>query len=123
VSFGLATLGPMARHLGMLALRMGDLKRAEQHLERAIAAAERMSSPTFVALACLAYVRVLLLGNESGARERATQILARAFDLAREFGMHAAEHECRRIAERGALSLAHPRVGQAAIAIGPQRSE
>jgi eukaryotic-like serine/threonine-protein kinase len=119
VSFGLATLGPMARHLGMLALRMGELKRAEQHLERAIVAAERMSSPTFVALACIAYVRLLLIGNESGARERATQTLVRAFELAREFGMHAAEHECRRIADRNALSLARARVGQAAIALAP----
>jgi DNA-binding winged helix-turn-helix (wHTH) protein/tetratricopeptide (TPR) repeat protein len=113
VSFGLATLGPIARHLGMLALRMGELERAEQHLERAIVAAERMPSPTFVALGSVAYVRLLLLGNESGARERATQTLVRAFELARECGMHALEHECRRIAERSALSLARARIGQA----------
>jgi len=106
VSVGIATYGPMARHLGMLAMRMGKLKCAERHLERAIVAAERMSSPTFVSLGCITYARLLLLGNDPRARERATQAVVRAFDLAREFGMHALTQECRRIAERGALSLA-----------------
>jgi eukaryotic-like serine/threonine-protein kinase len=112
VSVGIATYGPMARHLGMLAMRMKELKLAEQHLELGIAAAERMSSPTFVALGCTTHARLLLFANEPGARERATRAAFRAFDLAREFGFHALERECRRIAERGALSLAHERFAQ-----------
>jgi len=105
VSVGIATYGPMARHLGLLAMRMGEFKRAAEHLEGAIAAAERMSSPTFVCLACVVYAHLLLLGNEPAARERATLAVLRACDLAQEFGMHALTRECRRIAERGALSL------------------
>ncbi|HMJ16008.1 MAG TPA: AAA family ATPase [Polyangiaceae bacterium] len=105
VSVGVATYGPMARHLGMLAMRMGELACAEQHLERALLAAEHMSSPTFESLACIAYARLLLLRNDSAARERATGAVVRAFDLAQACGMHALARDCRKIAERGALPL------------------
>jgi DNA-binding winged helix-turn-helix (wHTH) protein/tetratricopeptide (TPR) repeat protein len=106
VSVGIATYGPMGRHLGLLAMRMGELERAKRHLEGAIVAAERMASPTFVSLSCVVYARVLLLQNEPSAREHATRALVRAFDLARGAGMHGLTHECRRLAERGGLGLA-----------------
>ena len=106
VSFGIATYGPMARHLGMLALRMGQPELAQLHLERAIGAAERMASPPFESLSRLALSRALLQQHGSAARGRATRALVRAHDLANQFGLHALAHECRRVAERTGLSLA-----------------
>ena len=119
VSYGIATNGPMARHLGMLAMPMGDLKRAQKHLEHAILFAECMSSPSYVSLGCIAYGRLLLLGNESGAREHATLATVRALDLALAFGLRALEQECRRIAERAALHMPHARFAQAPAAFAP----
>src|SRR6185312_4523472 len=60
VSFGAATYGPTSLHLARLATRMGDLERAEEHARRGLAAAERMPSPTYVAVGCLAYAGALV---------------------------------------------------------------
>lgn len=105
VSIGIATHGPMARHLGLLAMRMGDLERAETHLARAIAASAAMPSPPFLALACMASARVALWDGRSAARERAAALLGRALVAARQAGLWAIARSCRALADSVALRL------------------
>jgi len=71
-----------------------------------------------VGLASVAYVRVLLIANEPGARERATQLLVRALDIAHTHGMRALAQECRKLAERGSLTLPDAPRQQAASGFG-----
>ena len=60
VSLALGTTGPLVRHLGKLARMSGDFELAECHYQQALSMAERMPSPTFVALACLGYADLLV---------------------------------------------------------------
>ncbi len=53
ISVGLSTHGPIARQLGVLATRMGDLESAERHFQAAIDASEAIRSPLFVSASCL----------------------------------------------------------------------
>jgi DNA-binding winged helix-turn-helix (wHTH) protein len=82
VAFGQATHGPLARHLGLLALQMGDIPRATDHLQKAIARAERMQSPAFTSLSCAAYADALIATNTKGSLAEARELLARASHLA-----------------------------------------
>jgi tetratricopeptide (TPR) repeat protein len=82
VSFGVSTHGPITRHLGLLARRFGDLALAARHFEHAIAACERMPSPTFLSLSCLAYARCLLKSDRPRARAQAAELLLRASEVA-----------------------------------------
>jgi len=81
ISIGQTTHGPMTRHLGLLAMRMGDMKGAVAYFRRAIEHAERMRSPTFVSLCCAPYASALLA---AGAHAEAREACARAVRLARE---------------------------------------
>jgi hypothetical protein len=86
VSFGVSTHGPITRHLGLLAWRFGDLALAARHFEHAIAACERMPSPTFLSLSCFAYARSLLKADSVRARKLAAELLVRACEVAE--GVH-----------------------------------
>jgi hypothetical protein len=99
----------MARHLGMLATRMGDLKLAEQHLRCAIAAAEAMPSPVFVSLSSMYCARVVLWDGRSGARERAGELFSTAIATAKASELWAIARHCRQIAEGMSLRLPAPR--------------
>jgi tetratricopeptide (TPR) repeat protein len=105
ISTGTNTHGPLARHLGRLAVVMGDAARAEQHFQRAIEASERCASPTFLSLSCLAYAHALLLGGRPGARERAGALTARAFQLGTEHGLAIVQSRARSLAQRAKLPL------------------
>ena len=102
---GVATNGPMARHLGMLAIRMEDFKRAEYHLKRAISAAQRMPSPLFVSLSSATYARALLLDGGRESRERAAMLVADALEVAKASGLWAVVRLCRTLAERAKLRV------------------
>jgi hypothetical protein len=93
----------------MLATRMGDLKLAEQHLRRAIAAAEAMPSPVFVTLSSMYCARVVLWDGRSGARERAGELLSNAIATAKASELWALARHCRQIAEAMSLRLPPPR--------------
>ncbi len=69
VSVGIGTHGPVARHLGVLAARMGDLASAERHFQAAIDASEAIRSPLFVSTSCLSYARALRRARRPGVRE------------------------------------------------------
>jgi DNA-binding winged helix-turn-helix (wHTH) protein len=105
VSFGVSTHGPMARHLGVLALRMGDAKLAERHLQHAIRAAEVMPSPPFESVCCIALAQLLLTERRREARERAAALLGRALATAKASGLWALVRACRAVARGAGLSL------------------
>lgn len=98
ISMGINTHGPLARHLGRLAMRMNDAARAESHLKRAIEEAERCESPTFVSLGCLSYAQMLVAADWHGARSHAAALTRRAFEIG-------TRHRLQIIVER-ALALA-----------------
>jgi len=101
VSFGIASYGPMARHLGQLAHLMGERERSEQHFALALASAERMQSPPILALCCAAYARSLLDDGRAGTRAR--ELLDRGLALALGSQLHGIAILCRRIGDRAGL--------------------
>jgi DNA-binding winged helix-turn-helix (wHTH) protein len=78
ISVGFGTHGPVARQLGVLAARMGELASAGRHFEAAIDASEAIRSPLFVSVSCLSYARALQRSEQSGARELRSALLQRA---------------------------------------------
>ncbi|MEY4508247.1 MAG: hypothetical protein RLZZ450_369 [Pseudomonadota bacterium] len=95
VSFGSATYGPISLPLAWLATRMRELEAAQRHAQHAIAAAERMPSPTFAAMGCLSYAFALIKADTGGAREQASALLARAQSLADASGLWTIAEQCR----------------------------
>jgi DNA-binding winged helix-turn-helix (wHTH) protein/tetratricopeptide (TPR) repeat protein len=105
VSFGVATHGPIARHLGRLALKIGREQAAERHLQRALEAAEAMPSTTYTSIACLSYANALLTTGRKTRRGRA--LLQRAHALASRAGLRGIEQLGRAIADRTNVRLEH----------------
>ena len=105
VASGIATHGPITRHLGLLAARIGDIALALSHLRDSIEAAERMRSPTFTALCSVAYGRMLLFEESPAAREQAAIVLSKAMKLSRRIGMWGVVGRCEAIVERAGLEL------------------
>ncbi len=103
VSFGVATHGPIARHLGRLALKIGREHASEQHLERALEAAEAMPSTTYTCIACLSYANMLLTTGRKPKRGRA--LLQRALTLARSAGLRGIEQLGLAVAKRANVPL------------------
>jgi DNA-binding winged helix-turn-helix (wHTH) protein len=105
VHLGIATHGPVSRHLGVLAARMGDLDLALEHLSDAVARAERMGSPSFSALCSFTQARVLLAKGGCSAHRRAALLLRSTAFLSTRIGMSNVAAHCRAIAERFAIDL------------------
>jgi tetratricopeptide (TPR) repeat protein len=78
ISVGFGTHGPVARQLGVLAARMGELASASRHFEAAIDASEAIHSPLFVSVSCLSYARALQRSEQPGARQLRRALLQRA---------------------------------------------
>jgi DNA-binding winged helix-turn-helix (wHTH) protein/tetratricopeptide (TPR) repeat protein len=94
ISFGVGTHGPFERHLGHLAIRIGDAAAAEGHLRRALAAAEAMRSPIFISITLLLQAQLLMKGGRPRATERASMCIARAAEIARETGLWGIATHC-----------------------------
>lgn len=94
VAYGQATHGPMARHLGVLALCMGDARRAVAHLDGALAHAERMQSPPFVAVALATRASALIETDLAGARDEALANLAGAREIAEALDLEGVRKLC-----------------------------
>ncbi|HEY6559655.1 MAG TPA: winged helix-turn-helix domain-containing protein [Polyangiaceae bacterium] len=105
ISIGISTHGPLARHLGRLALRLHDARAAEAHFTRAVAAADAMPSPVFSSASCFGYAQVLVAAGGAESRERASELVTRAFDLAQTTGLRSLALHCRALAERAQLTL------------------
>jgi tetratricopeptide (TPR) repeat protein len=108
ISNGINTHGPLARHLGRLAMRLHDGRSAEEHFRRAIAAAEAMPSPIFSSVSYLHYSHLLIVSGGAEPRERAGHLLERAFEVAHTTGLRALASRCRALAERAKLTLRMP---------------
>jgi predicted ATPase/DNA-binding winged helix-turn-helix (wHTH) protein len=98
VSFGGSTYGPIRLQLAQLAVQLRDLTAAEAHSQAALAEAERMRSPTFIALALVTYVFVLLHRADAPARAQGRVLLERALEIVRETGMHGLTGVCQALA-------------------------
>jgi eukaryotic-like serine/threonine-protein kinase len=105
ISMGTNTHGPLARHLGRLAMRMNNAAAAEWHLKRAIEEAERCESPTFTSLGCLAYAQLSVAADRPAARAKAAALTSRALQLGMDFGLHAIVDRARNLAQRNNLAL------------------
>jgi tetratricopeptide (TPR) repeat protein len=103
VAMAVNTHGPLARHLGRLALRMNDVASASLHFERAIEASEEAASPVFTSLSCLGYAEVLVASDRPGALEQAGLLTARSFQLAHEHGMWNVVERAKALASRCAF--------------------
>ncbi len=86
-------------YLGGLAATLGEHDRAERHFERAIATAERIPAPLWLARTLLWYGQEL---NAAGDATRARELLRRAAAVAREHGAARVEREASALAAAGA---------------------
>ena len=118
VSYGVATHGPIARHVGRLAMKMGDEQTAERHLKRALAAAEAMPSVTYTGIACLSYSVMLFMAGRPDARPRAISLLRRAFALVRRAGLRGIMQLCRDVGQRVNVAVEAHSDGTAIVANG-----
>jgi DNA-binding CsgD family transcriptional regulator len=82
-----ACYGAADRYLGMLAATAGEVGRAQQHFERALALNRRMRATTWIAHTAYHYARLLLA--EPTERERAEALLDEAAALAEAAGLAA----------------------------------
>jgi hypothetical protein len=83
-----APMGPIAYHLGMLAASLSRFDAAARHFEVAIRAAEQVGARPYLALAQGAYGAMLARCGATSDDQRAQQLLADAFNTARELGMN-----------------------------------
>ncbi|MDB4973354.1 MAG: serine/threonine protein kinase [Myxococcaceae bacterium] len=112
VSVGLATHGPLARQLGMLAGCLGHYDDARAYFERAIEETTNMPAPALLAFACFEYARMLqnqALREGDGDTERSSRLLAQASDLARALDMRHLSACCTALA-RTRRARSYPRV-------------
>jgi hypothetical protein len=109
VSFGSATYGPISLHLARLAGRMREVDAAKRHCELAIADAERMPSPTFIAMGCITYAFVLRKEQAPSARAHTIELIRRAWQLADASAHWSVSAQCRGLAQQlGVLDLTQP---------------
>jgi hypothetical protein len=105
IGFGLNTYGPIGRQLGMLAIRIGDIDSAEQHLGAALASSEAANSPTFISLTCVVYARALIKRQTAAARQRAQEMLVRSEAVNRPRGWNGLSNYARYLAARAEITL------------------
>jgi DNA-binding CsgD family transcriptional regulator len=86
IGHGVACYGAADRYLGMLAAVLGEPKRAEAHLEAALATNRRIGARTWLAHTAFAYARLLLARGEL---DRASPLLTEAASIAERSGLRA----------------------------------
>jgi class 3 adenylate cyclase/DNA-binding CsgD family transcriptional regulator len=80
-------LGPIARHLGLLATTIGRWEDAERHFAEALAMNERQGAPPWAAWTRHDWAGMLLARAAPGDRERSLALLDEALAAARTMGM------------------------------------
>ncbi len=95
----------VARLLGVAAMMARDWRRAEVHLDRALAQAEAMRARTELARAWFDYARMLVARGRQADRASAQALATRAAELASELGMAPLERDARRLAGRLAVAV------------------
>jgi hypothetical protein len=94
---GLATQGPVARHMGLMAARMGRHELAAEHFEAALATTDGGSRP-HLALACHEYARMLGSTGSASNKVRARELLERALSEGHALGMAGLVKDCQALA-------------------------
>jgi tetratricopeptide (TPR) repeat protein len=89
-------------YLGGLAATLGERDTAERHFDRAIATAERIPAPLWLARTLLWYGRLLVGPGEGGDAGRGRELLQRSAALAREHGAGRVEREAGELITAGA---------------------
>jgi DNA-binding winged helix-turn-helix (wHTH) protein/tetratricopeptide (TPR) repeat protein len=97
LSSGIATHGPVARHLGLLATRLGRYELASQHFEAALATTDG-GSRAHLALARYEYARMLASTGNPSTRARAHKLLERALSEGHALGMAELVKSCQALA-------------------------
>ncbi|HKY75093.1 MAG TPA: AAA family ATPase [Acidimicrobiia bacterium] len=95
-------VGTVAFHLGLLATTTGDFAAAESDFAHAETIEQRIGAPTWLARTRLEWARMLLRRSGPRDSERARELLTKALDTAREYGLARIE------AQAGALLLDVP---------------
>ena len=80
-------LGAVAHYLAVLAATFGDFDEAQTRFAVAAATHERIGAPIWLARTRLEWARMLLARNDPGDADRSRELLAQAFDSARELGL------------------------------------
>jgi tetratricopeptide (TPR) repeat protein len=88
-----ACSGPIAHYLGMLAVTMGERRKAEVHFEYALEMAEKMRMPAVRAHTLFEYGRMLSKSRSRGDAKRGAAHLAAASETARLHGMKMLEEK------------------------------
>jgi hypothetical protein len=94
-------LGPVARHLGLLALALGDHERALAHLRDARQAMQRAAARPHLALLALDEARAHAARAGPGDAARAAELAAAARDRATALGMYGVAARAQAIADAG----------------------
>jgi DNA-binding winged helix-turn-helix (wHTH) protein/tetratricopeptide (TPR) repeat protein len=90
---GIAYYAPASQLLGMLAAVRGDLDRAVEHVEQAVATTARMEARALLVRARLELARVLVKRGERGDERRASGLRNDAERAAAELGMRLAQRQ------------------------------
>jgi DNA-binding winged helix-turn-helix (wHTH) protein/tetratricopeptide (TPR) repeat protein len=85
---GISTHGPVARHMGNLAVRMGNHELAAQHFEAALATSDG-GCRSYLALALHSYAGLFASTGDPSHRTRARELAERALSESRAMGMAA----------------------------------
>jgi DNA-binding CsgD family transcriptional regulator len=98
-----ASVGPVSLPLGRLATRLGNHEDAAAHFEIALGLTLQMQARPWIAHTYHSYATLLATRNDPGDRDKATEFLISALELAVEVGMPVlAEKIERGLAELGA---------------------
>jgi DNA-binding winged helix-turn-helix (wHTH) protein/tetratricopeptide (TPR) repeat protein len=94
---GLATQGPVARHMALMAGQMGRHELAVTHFEAALVTTDGGSRP-HQALACHEYARLLASTENASNRAHAQELLERALSEGHALGMAGLVRDCEALA-------------------------
>src|SRR5437588_2848281 len=94
VGAGWACEGSAAQSLGELAAALGRYEDAERHFEKALEMNVGLEAPPLVAETRMRYAAMLADRDGAGDRERASELIADALDVAQELGMDVLVERC-----------------------------
>ncbi|HMI93773.1 MAG TPA: AAA family ATPase [Polyangiales bacterium] len=105
IAQGVATRGPIAKNLGMLAVCLGEFSRAEAHFEQALGMAERMRSPLLSAGVYYEMARLYARRRNAGDEKLAREFFSVTVSIADACGLGALGTKSRHAARELALPL------------------
>lgn len=117
-AFAISSTGPVSLALGQLALVLGRVEEAAEHLHRAMAVLERMYSRPYLAIARFHLAQAM----DTTDPQRAHDLRVAAWQTARELGMDELEHQLSSLAGGGFEAGQTPSAPVAAAVMVPGAS-